>query len=550
MKHYKKSTATQLTIFTGRPRWIADQSWRQRIILVFVGVLMSLFGVSAFASSYTSTIHVTWGSPTPILALQPGDKVRIQTQLSSSDTTVPEAVEDEPLIVSLSSPGSFASSSIITDQYLIDQIDSVPADPNGPPVLSAYIIGYDGDESAEIIVSVNPVEAVKKTAEQIENWESLAQAFEKGHLNADIAEHLCPPIAVCKKAEAMLAAMYGSQALYYERLAQDPPDSNYTVIALPQTPVISPLAYDPAVPNSVIDSFNALFENYKQSIGLQQALLTTFNRATGAMVVQDATWQQKQTQAAAMYLLQLSDLASRQPDLQTTLQNAWNTAGLPSLVANATDIHAYQIQIFYNGLPVNEVQILTQAGLTSQDIDYLRRVTVAQNYSQVASLGGFPASLTDPELNNALRKAAASLSGLAISNATPLAVGQKLHGEGKVTLPDNSALQFEFNAQIDPNPAAGNTLKGHLEMHELGKGFDIDDGTITAASLIGNLMIVDGTYTTENHESGTYRIIAVDNSSKGSGNDTFDITLSNGFHAGGALTNGNIKIINLTRRAQ
>lgn len=548
MKYSKKPNAASRDTFIAKPTWIAEQPWRQRIFSVLVGLLLSMFWVPAFADSYTSTIHITWGSPTPLLALNPGDKVRIQTQLSSSDTTVPETVEDEPLIVSLSSPGSFSSASVITDQYLTDQIDSVPADPNGPPVLSAYITGYDGDESADVIVSVNPVEAVKKTAEEIENWEKLAQSYEKGHINADIAEHMCPPVVFCKKAEAALAAFYGSQAIYYERLAQDPPDSNYTVIALPQTPSITPLAYDPSVPNNVIDAFNALFENYKQSIGLEQALLTTFNRATGAMVVQDATWQQKQTQAATMYLLQLSDLANRQPDLQTTLQNAWNAAGLPSLVASASDIHAYQIQIFYNGLPVNEVQILTQAGLTSQDIEYLRRVTVAQNYSQVASLGGFPASLTDPVLNNALHKAAASLSGLAISNATPLAAGQKLHGEGKVTLPDNSSLQFEFNAQIDPDPAAGSALKGHLEMHKLGNMVDIEDGKVTAAWLIGNLMIVNGTYTTENHETGTYRIIAVDNSTKGSGNDTFDITLSNGFHATGVLSNGNIKIVNLAGR--
>lgn len=394
-----------------------------------------------------------------------------------------------------------------------------------------------------MIITVNPVEPLKKSAEQIQHWEELAHAFHRGELNAEVAGKLCPPIKGCEQAFAGLAAVYAAQAIYYEQLANDPPDPNYTVIALPVMSLAPTVTPDPDVPASITNAFNALFDNQKQAIGLEQAILTSINRASGAMAANDTVWQQRQTQAAASYLLQLSGIANKQVDLQAAMQSAWTGAGFPAVVASAVDIHNFQLQLYANGFSANEVQLLTQLGLSPDNIAYLSRVLVAQNYNETALAGAFPANLTYQPFVDALHNAANSLTELIVSNGTPLADGQKVLGEGMISQPGNGFLQFEFNAKVDERSSAGTTLKGHLEMRDLRSQFTIHDSTITGAFLIGNLIVLDGSYQANDHSSGSFRVIATDNSKYGRGSDSFDVTLSNGFHGGGVLIRGNIRII-------
>jgi len=509
-------------------------------MFAFLAAPMWLLVTPVYAST---TVRVDWGNPTAIAVFKPGDKVRIQSRLITTDTTVPETIENETLLMQLSSPGSFASASTLTDVSLTSQIDSVPPDPNGSPVLTAYISGFDGDEYADVTITVNPVEPLKKSAEQIQHWEDLAHAFHRGELNAELSGELCPPIKGCEEAFAGLAAVYAAQAINYEQLANDPPDPNYTVIALPVTPLAPTVTPDPDVPLSITNAFNALFDNQKQAIGLEQAILTSINRASGAMAANDTVWQQRQTQAAASYLLQLSDLANKQADLQAALQSAWTGAGFPAVVASAAAIHNLQQQLYSNGFSTNEVQLLRQLGLSPDNIAYLSRVLVAQDYNEAALAGAFPANLTYQPFVDALHNAASSLTDLVISNGTPLADGQMVLGEGMISLPGNDFLQFEFNAKVDPHSSSGATLKGRLEIRDMGSQFAIHDSTITGAFLIGNLIVLDGHYQASDHSSGNFRVIATDNSKDGRGSDSFDVTLSNGFHGSGALTQGNVRII-------
>ena len=541
MSHVKGKLISETGLGKMESQCAEMRKTKRRRAYVFLATLMLPLAVPTHAST---TIRVEWGSPTVIAGFKTGDKVRIQTRLISTDVTTPEAIENEPLLMQLSSPGSYASASLLTDVFLTSQIDSVPPDPNGPPTLSAYISGFDGDEYADVIITVNPIEPLKKSAELIQHWEELAHAFHRGELNAELAGKLCPPIKTCEQTFAGLAAVYAAQAIYYEQLANDPPDPNYTVIALPVTPLVPTAPSDPDVPASLTNALNALFDNQKQAIGLEQAILTSINRASGAMAANDALWQQRQTQAAASYLLQLSGLANKQADLQAALQTAWTGAGFPSVVASAADIHNFQLQLYANGFSANQTQLLTQLGLSPDNIAYLSRVLVAQDYNETALAGAFPANLTYQPFVDALHNAANSLTNLVTTNGTPLADGQKVLGEGIISLPGNDSLQFEFSVKVDPKSTSGTTLKGHLHMRNFGSQFAIRDSTITGAFLIGNLIVLDGSYQANDQSSGTFRVIAADNSKVGRGSDSFDVMLSNGFHGGGVLTHGNVKIIN------
>jgi hypothetical protein len=386
--------------------------WRSRwgVVCVFLAALMSSFAIPAYAAqTRTITVRVEWGSPVVIAVLDEGDKVKIQSQLLTTDTTVPETIENEPLVMVTSSLRGISSAQGLSDVVLTFQIDSVgPAPTLARPTLSAFIRDFDGDEFANVTITVNPVEAVKKTAEQVRHWEELAHVFHQAGLVAAASALRCPPILICKLLEEGTEAIYEALALYYQQLASDPPDPNFMVIATPVTPSVPTLSPDPGVPGAITDAANALFDNARQSIGLLQAILVSINRASGALEAQETFWQEQQVQAAATYRLQLSDLTNKQVDLQSALRDAWAGSGFPDIVANAAQIHRVQLEVNAGGFSTNVVQLMSQLGLTADNIAYLRRVLVAQDFNEAALSGTFPANLTYQPFIDALHNAARS----------------------------------------------------------------------------------------------------------------------------------------------
>lgn len=218
---------------------------------------------------------------------------------------------------------------------------------------------------------------------------------------------------------------YSAVSLYIAHrnnlIAQDPPDSNFTVIAQPEIPSFPSVTVQDGVTKAESDGWNALFSNLAQEIGFSRALLTSAERAWGAEEAGDAYWESQQMQAAAYFASQLATVLNAQPALRSNLQIALQAAGRPGILITADDIANFQRDVAANGLPVFLTEALTQMGADNATIEQIRNALIAQSPS--ADAVSFPGMLTDPALISALEEAAQALSQF--SGVTPVALDIK-----------------------------------------------------------------------------------------------------------------------------
>ena len=515
-KHYKKS------IFR-----------KTQISLIVAGILV--FPSFAIATPITTTI--TGSSPAPINVplVHKGDLINIEALLSTTDLN--ENGEGEPLIVLSSSGGA----NINISAYEQPQAKSFTATQDGE-TLSAYIVGYDGDESATISVDVNQKPRFTQQQKDAMAKASASLNTDAAGLSTLAAACLAIPdpsvTKICAFGAGVSAGAVWALSAKLNELALDPIDMNYTVIAVPITPSLSLFAAQTGVTQAEADTLNALLQNEEQAIGLASAIMVSINRANGAIAANSTSWETKQLQAASQYALQLSALLASQPTLRTSAVQALQSAGFPVLQITANDVYNFEWKVYSSGLPADLILNLTKLGIDSNTIDRIRRLAYVQDINAVA--GSFSAILGGTGVNTALTSASLSLADFAIANGVPLVPGQEAHGEGFVTESSGSKLTFEFEAQLHENNPL--TLEGEFGLVDHATGFAILHAKFGRTVLIGTTVVIDGTYTDNVGSSGTFRIIATDNRKLGKGLDTFSISLSSGFKAGGVLGGGQIKV--------
>ena len=78
------------------------------------------------------------------------------------------------------------------------------------------------------------------------------------------------------------------------------------------------------------DALNAVEQDFGKAIGDAGAMLTSLNRANGALDAGNDFWEQAQLQATDQYASQLSADLSALPALLTNLQSAIQASGLPA----------------------------------------------------------------------------------------------------------------------------------------------------------------------------------------------------------------------------
>src|SRR5579884_776671 len=141
------------------------------------------------------------------------------------------------------------------------------------------------------------------------------------------------PLAAGLLANAGLAGAAANQlftaADTLERIAADPPDSNFTVVAQPIVVPSAPVTVDSSVPPAVVDASNALLINLVQQNALLPAFLTSVERAQGAGLAGNSQFETVQLQAAGTYALQLAALFEIQPQLRANLLSALLAANSP-----------------------------------------------------------------------------------------------------------------------------------------------------------------------------------------------------------------------------
>jgi hypothetical protein len=369
-----------------------------------------MFSGQALAQS-TSSITVTLDSASPVtipLSFNSGDTVTVSAILTTTDPN--EDGEGEPLVIS----GPGCSSTVAAYEFTTTTTCTATA----AGMLSAYISGADGDESGTITVTVSstapPPPPPGKTDADKANYRNLRDFY--GVLailyTAIAAEPACVAVPGCPVVMGRIAAGDALLAIAFNRLAEDPIDPNYMVIAqpviFPIPPVVAQLT--PAEANAL----NQLLINQEQIFAYIAVINTTFNRAEGAQAAGDTYWIGQQTQAGEVYLSQLGLLMTSQAIILSNLQSAFQAGGFPNFTVTSANIMSAEQQILTGTGPLfnNISMALGTFGADSATISQALAVLPVQDIN--AASGAFPARVTDPSLITALQTTGAGLSGIPV----------------------------------------------------------------------------------------------------------------------------------------
>jgi hypothetical protein len=117
------------------------------------------------------------------------------------------------------------------------------------------------------------------------------------------------------------------------------------------------------------------------------------------------------------------------------------------------------------------------------------------------------------------------------------AVQDFVTGGGWITPPSNAKANFGVGGGIK-----NGAFWGHLTYIDHGTGMKVKGTGVTAYAVRGpRTRHIEGTADIDG-QAGTYTVDVADNAHHGQGSDTFFITLSNGYRAGGPLGGGKIRL--------
>jgi hypothetical protein len=433
---------------------------RVLVIALVAMLLLPSIGSTVRAQSTTVTATIDSASPVPIAGFNTDETVDIVATLNTSDPD--ENGEGEPLILQ-SSTGFSATVSV----YALTTSFSFTA--SSPGTLSGFIAGADGDESATVTVTRNSTQKKRFTQAQKDTLAKASAdlAIQTGvYTSVALACALVPDPSItkiCAFGSGALAAVAGLASALFNRLALDPSDPNFTVIAQPVIPSLPLLVVQSGVMQPEADALNALLLNQEQVIGFTQAIITSINRAQGASDAGNAFWEAQQVQAANTYVGQLAFLLAAQPALMTNAQNALLTAGFPTVPISPATVFTVESDVLSNGLPVPLAQALTQLGADSAAIDQIRQLIIVQDINVVA--GNFPQLMTRPQLISDLQQLAQSLVSFDVCL-------QDETNAGNFVLINTSTGAFSFFCSGSPVASGTGTLttRGGIGSIEQNKG--------------------------------------------------------------------------------
>lgn len=370
----------------------------------------SLAGVaSAGPASQTTTVTVASGDPVVIANYEPGDQLTITVLLNSLDQD--ENREGEPLVI----PGVGS----VSTHALETTLQYRASDVGVPGVLTAYISGFDGDESATITIARNSLEERLFPTEDKLRMHKAAQNFLSAAALATEWAFTCPFTTIaapeCLAIFGTTAALGVKLGLTLNQIAShDPSDPHFNAIAQPKFPrvlALSNSAYAPAL--------NAVFANESQVIGYLEAASVSMDRAQGAFEAGDETWRLRQIEAMVAYMDKTAQLLDQDLTLRAKFIETWTSAGFPSATASAGDILNMEANVSAQGLPPSMLAAFSLMGESDATIERARRLMTVQSTDD--SAGTFPNDWLRPSLVTMLQdylRQRAQIVGVRISNQT------------------------------------------------------------------------------------------------------------------------------------
>jgi hypothetical protein len=230
---------------------------------------------------------------------------------------------------------------------------------------------------------------------------------------------LCPPCVVAGIVGGVVAGGLAWYATEQTALVKDPPDPRFKVIARPANARPKRVSRRRGVSARASKTLNALAANIARQAGLAAVVLTSVERAGGALKAGDEHWERRQMLAAAGYASQLASLIDELPSVQSAARRAIAASTFPRIRPPLSEARRYIRQVKARGLPPKMKKALIRAGATKADLAAVRALIENSKPSDLVST--FPDSLVDPRLVEDTRAAATAFRSFATRvNANPL----------------------------------------------------------------------------------------------------------------------------------
>jgi hypothetical protein len=195
-----------------------------------------------------------------------------------------------------------------------------------------------------------------------------------------------------------LSGVFWERANEMTDLAIDPPDSHFRLIARSRPPPVPRVVPGSRVNTAAAAALNPLFASYVSEIGLERAVLTSIERASGAARANQPVWRRRQLQAAHGYAARLSRTLRAQPRLLTSARAALAASSVPSVAVNPPDVKTVQQQVNAGGLSSQLLAVLARLGVNKEKREQIRTTFMSLGPDIVAQIGSFPDALTSPSV--------------------------------------------------------------------------------------------------------------------------------------------------------
>jgi hypothetical protein len=176
----------------------------------------------------------------------------------------------------------------------------------------------------------------------------------------------------------VISAILSAIGVFTGDAAIDPVDSNFTVVVTPVPPNVDVSSYGPAT--------GQLIQNLEQVMALSAAIVTTQNRATGALYVSDTNSQQLQVNALAGFESQLDVLLNQLPAQLAAYGQELLSQGVDVSTITLAQITALQQSLFANGLPSNLQSAATTLGIDTTTQQQMGALLASADTGQAESL--------------------------------------------------------------------------------------------------------------------------------------------------------------------
>ena len=205
------------------------------------------------------------------------------------------------------------------------------------------------------------------------------------------------------------------------RIALDPPDSNFSSVALPvvKSPPALPLARGPLSPNTAT-LMNQNLGTKATIRAVLEALYTSANRYTTALGASDLASATLQRDAILTYEDTLAALFVHEADLTQNLLTSLQQDGLPNTTITTSDAMNFQEALKSSVFPSQLAELFQEGGASTSDTSAIRNSIIS---SDPASLATEFFGLLQSEVQTSRNMAAAFTVGLAppggVDNSIP-----------------------------------------------------------------------------------------------------------------------------------